>query len=463
VQRTRARLTTLFLLLGLSACSGDDEKRALPVLLEVVAHRLDGEPPTQGLQVQKVGSTSLGPPIALVAVPGRPHVYEVPGAGAGRYGLTLPGGWGMLSVSGQPPFLQPDGRPTRVNVGRPHTMYCTAMSIDRPLGEVWGARRVDPSGALGAALHLEVQADDKGWILLRFKPEEWAGPMALQGRFADGRLTELVLTKPGVGGRPILRQLNAEPTAPLRVTVVGGEAGGAGVWVRARVLGLPLDEVQERPVRDGVAEFEGIATSKEGLEIEVQAGPERATYRLATDAWARLGEVRLLAPLPGRTRAIVSGVSPADLVRVQLRRGDESSYGWVPHASDANAAWVEAAPGTWRVLVETKHGFAQSEVTVEGNLTMSTAVTELGTATVVGTLRGATEARLVWERQERGRGVLAHGFVVVVRGGAFEVTLPAGTYRLFVENASGVRGAPQEFALMPGQRVSATLDAPPEK
>ena len=69
----------------------------------------------------------------------------------------------------------------------------------------------------------------------------------------------------------------------------------------------------------------------------------------------------------------------------------------------------------------------------------------------------------MWERQEDGRGVLGDGFVVFARGGAFEVTLPAGTYRLFVENASGVRSAPQEFALMPGQRVSATLDAPPEK
>ena len=94
-------------------------------------------------------------------------------------------------------------------------MYCISMNIDRPLGEVWAARRVEPSGALGAALHLEVQADDKGWVLLRFKPEEWAGPMALQGRFADGRLTELVLTTPGEAGRPLLKQFNLEPTAPL--------------------------------------------------------------------------------------------------------------------------------------------------------------------------------------------------------------------------------------------------------
>ena len=293
---TTARLTTLLLLLGLSACSGDDEKRALPVLVEVVTHRLDGAPPQQGLQVHHVTHTVAEAPITLVAVPGRPNVFEAPGAKAGRYGLTLPGGWGMISVTGQPAFLQPDGRPTKINVGRPHTMYCISTTIDRPLGEVWAARRVEFSGALGAALHVEVQADDKGWILLRFKPEEWPGPMALQGRFADGRLTELVLTTLGAGGRPILKQFNAEPTAPLRVAVVGGEAGGAGVWVRARVLGLPLDEVQEQPVRDGLAAFDGLATSRDGLELTVESGGEKATYRMESETWARAGEVRLLAP-----------------------------------------------------------------------------------------------------------------------------------------------------------------------
>lgn len=433
------------------------------MLVEVVAHRFDGEPPKHDLAVRRATKMGAGPPIALVPVAGRPNVYEVPGAEAGRYVLTLPDGWGALFVT-LPPFLQPDGRPTRVNAGRPHTMYCTSSAPGRQLGEEWAARRVEPSGALGAALHLEVKPDGEGWVLLRFRPEEWATPMALQGRFADGGLTELVLTTPAASGHPILRQLGAEPTARLLVTVVGGEGAAATTWVRARVLGLPLEEMHERPVRDGSARFEGLATSREGLEITVGEGPEAVRHRFTTAQWARAGEVRLLGPRAGSERVNLPDLSAGDIVHVQMREEGGSSYGLVPHEQDGTGAWLRVGPGDWRALVETTKGFVQLRFAVRPGAVSATKPTAPEMPAVVrGTLKGAAAARIVWERLEDERPVLAHGFTAFVSGGAFESTLPPGTYRFSLENAGGVRGASTEIALMPGQQVSLPpQDVPPE-
>jgi hypothetical protein len=451
-RRRRLRASAAALLLGLAACGPDERSGPLPVLVEVVAHRLDGEPPKQGLAVRRAASTGPGPAIPLVPVPGRPNVYEAPGAEEGRYVLALPDGWGPLFV-GVPPYLQPDGRPTRMNAGRPHTMYLASIAPGRQLGETWAAKRVEPSGALGAALRVEVQPDGESWVLLRFRPEEWAGAMAVQGRFTDGSLTELVLTTPAEGGRPILRQLNAEPTAPLVVTVVGAE-GAPGAWVRARVLGLPLDEVEERPVRDGAARFEGLATSREGLEVTVGEGAEAATHRFATTEWARAGELRLLALGPGRERVDL-GPSAGEVLRVQLRPEAGSSYGLVPFEKDGAAAWLGVPPGDWRALVETATGVVSLRFAVRSGAPPPTqAGMPLASAVARGTLKGAASARVVWERLEDGRAVLGHGFTVRARGGAFESTLPPGTYRLSVANEQGVRGRPTEVALTPGQQLS---------
>jgi hypothetical protein len=463
-RRAGAWLAAALACVSLAAC-GDDPAPALPVLVHVVAHRFDGEPPSRELAVRRLGSTTLEAPIPLVPVAGRPHVYEARGATAGRYVLVLPEGWGPLASSVQP-YLQPDGRPTRMNVGRNYTIYCAASGVDRPLGDVWGARRVEPSGALGAALHLDVQPDGAGWVLLRFKPEEWAGPLALQGRFTDGRLTELVLTTPSEGGRPILRHLAVEPVAPLDVPVVGAETAAAPLWVLARVLGLPLDEVQQQPVREGVARFDGLATSRDGLELTLGDGPDAPRFRLATEAWARGGEVRLLAPLPGRVPVRLPMPADAQLVRVQLRPEEGSSYGWVPARVDGGGVLVDVAPGTWRALVETSKGFHESRFRVPANgemVYLSSVVDPQSGAVVRGSVKGAGGERVVWERQEDGRGVLGHGFAVRVRSdGAFEVVLPAGAYRTVIETARGTRSAPRERTLMPGDQVSVALEAPPD-
>ena len=245
-----------------------------------------------------------------------------------------------------------------MSAGKTYTIYCLSTLVDRPLGEVWSAKRVDGAGALSAVLPLDVRVDAAGgWVVLRLRPADWPGPMAFQGRFADGALTELVLTTLHAGGLPVLKQFAAEPVASLAVTVVGAAEPSAPLWVRARVLGLPLDEVAQQPVRDGVASFANLATSRDGLEVALGDDPDAPTYRLKTEAWSRAGEVRVHAPLPGRLPVRLP--APPASRTCACRSGPRTRR---PTAGCRRRCGcgirLDLAPGRWRALVETQGGFA---------------------------------------------------------------------------------------------------------
>jgi hypothetical protein len=450
-------------ILGLAGC-GDDGPGAAsgPVpLVEIVTNRLDGEPPDHDLSIRRVEQGALGSPVALTPVPGRPRIYEARGATDGLYVLALPDGWGPLFVV-TPPRVSA-GAPAKMSAGRPHTIYLTSRLLDRVLGETWAVRRVGPGGDLGPPLPLKVEMDGNGWVLLRMKPEDWAGPVVFQGRFDDRTLTEQVPTTLRERGLPILRQLEPEPAGPLRVVVVGVPAG-VERWVHLRVLGLPIEEVQQRPVRDGVAEFPSVATPRGGLELRVGDDPDAYPYRVPSEVWARNGEVRVRDAGPqliGGLRVPVPGAST--LVRAQVRAEADESYGWAPAWAEGDAVVLPVNPGSWRVLVQTQAGFATGKVQVNADGTFETALGPVEPAAKVsGRVTGDTAGgRLVWRRIEDGQAVLAHGFVVGVgQGGAFQVALPPGEYRLELHGPEGARGAPRTHRFEAGEQVDLSLDMP---
>ena len=171
--------------------SGDAPHKLTWPLVELVGSALDGEPPTVGLRVQRATGAPPHREVALVPVPGRPHVFEATGAPDGRYLVNMPDGWGMMFVN-QLPLLQPGGNPARVRVGRDHTIQAFSGAGGRALGTEWGVRRLEAHGALGASVLVKVEPDADDVVLLRWPAEEWHGDVSLQGRFADGGLTDVM-------------------------------------------------------------------------------------------------------------------------------------------------------------------------------------------------------------------------------------------------------------------------------
>lgn len=455
-------LAALLAVLLLGGC-GDERSGPQEALIEVVANPLDGEPPSHDLVLRPRERGASGPAVRLTPVQGRPRVYRASGLGEGTYELGLPDGWAQLSTSG-PSYVQRDGRPARVSVGRPHTLYLTSVATGRPLGGEWAVRRVDAAGQPAAAVPVKVEIDGNAWVLLRLDPGEPEGTLVVQGRFEDRGLTQHFpfLLRPG--SLPAVRQLEAEPSLRLRVAVVGIPAG-AERWVHARVLGLPLDERRQSPVRDGAAEFPLLAASPGGVELRLGDGEGAATFRLPSEAWTRAAEVRLHDGPGDPERGARLALPAGTVVRgVQVRADDEDAYGAVPFRVEEGLLRLAVAPGAWRVLVQSASGWASGRVTLaaDGTTTPAALGAIEAAASVQGNVvGGAGGTRLHWERLEDGRRVGGDGFVVAAGlGGAFEASLPAGDYEVTLVGSAGARSAPRRFPLEAGQHVNAAFDAP---
>ena len=136
-------LAALLLAGGLGGCGGESGSEGGAPRLELLVCELDGEPPTQGLTVERrEGRQMSNKPLAARPVAGLPRVFEVPGAADGQYYLRLPDGWGQLVLNSLP-HLEAGGRPALFRVGRPHTLYLDSHLRGRLLGDVWGARYPD--------------------------------------------------------------------------------------------------------------------------------------------------------------------------------------------------------------------------------------------------------------------------------------------------------------------------------
>lgn len=452
----------LLTLLALAGCGERPGTASDDPLVLVLGCPPDGPPPTQGLVARTVVQGRLSEAFPLVPAPGRPPgTYRVPGAPETGFLLELPDGWGMLSRMGVP-HLRRGGEPTLVRVGRFHSLYVISGTRERPLGDVWGLRRVDPGQGLREALPLEVVPSEDGYTILRLRPADWTGGLALQGRFADGSLTETVLLQPKERGLPIYRVLQGEPLAPLQVVVVGASA--PDTWVRVRVLGLPVEETQRRPLRDGVASFPGVSTTGEGVEVLPDERTPVGALRLPPGGWMREAEVRLRAPPGPDARALHLSLPADEEVRlVQLRGAAEASYGRVPFRVADGQIEVSLEPGAWRALVSTARGLraAAFEVPAAGPV----AAVPLGAPTAPVTVRGRVEqlqgGTVAWQRDEDGRWVLGQGFVAAIRsGGAYEAELPAGRYRLRLTAPDGTVDERRERTFEPGALVSLDLDPP---
>lgn len=458
--RPRLRWTlaaSLSLLVG--AC-GDPPAAPAP-LLELAASSLDGEPPTEGLSVERAEPGAPKGSYPLTPVPGRRLVFQAQGAPRGAYLLRMPGAWAMLGTSILP-ALEPDGRLTRIRVGRHHTLYLVSHRSQRPLGDTWALRRLLPEEERGRAVPMRVEQDALGTVLIRVPPEEWRGTLELQGRFADGGLCEHWPFYPGEFGLPILRSLEPEPLAPLRVPVVGAPPEG-DTWVTARILGLPLVEQQSAPVRDGAAEFAGLPTTGLSLELETgEVGP-LGPLRLPAGSWYDEGEIRLHAR-PARSRPVRLTLPPgAPVSRCQIGAPGGGSFGLVAYREEAGGLVLEAAPGAWRLLLTRGggHAFGRFEVPAEGEPTGVDVGPTAPDAVVRGIVAGGDRGRLLWERLEADVPALGHGFVSALRtGGAFAASLPPGTYRLTIESPHGLRDASRTLTLAPGEQRSLSLDAP---
>lgn len=463
------RLALLVALPGLLAGCGDDPPAAggpAPQVL-LVACGLDGPPPTTGLRVQNLRKDAPpGPEIPLVPVPGRPGVYDAPGAVDGLYHLLMPAGWGHL-ISDRVPFLQPGGNPARFVVGRAHTLYAGSHVRGRTLGDEWGVRRIEPSGVLGARLDVRVEQDaDLGLTLVRFRPEDWPGNLAYQARFLDGGLTEVVITTFKDAHRPVFRELEPEPLGPLRVTPAASRpVPDDALWVHAEVEGLPLAERQQRPVRGGRADFPGIPMGGTGVRVTLGEEGAASSLLLEPREWTALGDVRVWHGATGAEPATwipVEWSGDAAGLRVQIRDEAGSSYGLVPTRSQGGTHSALVPAGRWRLLATGAAG--SIEGTADTSRGPSAAEVRwsppVAWAVVQGLAAGGAGRRIAWSRREGAVSVLAHGFVLRAdSGGRFKGRLPPGVYDVAVEAADGSFGRPKRVTLEPGGHLSLPLDA----
>ncbi len=457
-----ARITRLALaalgVLPLPAC-GPSPAPAEP-LVELVTSPLDGAAPREGLVMERAEPGAPRGSYALTPVPGRPGVFEARGAPRGGYLLRMPPGWGMLGTN-RLAALQPDGIPAPVHVGRSHTLYLLSHRAQRPLGATWALRRSAPPEERGQAIPVRVEQEPGGQVLIRVPPEQWRGALELQGRFADGGLVERWPFFPGEHGLPILRRLEPEPLAPLLVPVAGAPVEG-GLWVTARVLGLPLPEEARAPVREGAASFPGLPTTGEQLELVAGDEGSLGALRLPPGGWFDEGEVRLHARPAGARVVLLPLPSGAPPSRCQVAGPTADAFGLVPFRTEQGRLAVELAPGAWRLLLTQPgaHVGGQVEVPEAGEATVVYAPSEPD-AVVRGVVTGGDRGRVVFERLETGAPRLAHGFVASVRtGGSFVARLPPGPYRLTVETARGARDGSRTFHFAPGEQRSLSLEAP---
>ncbi len=449
---------------GLGGCGGDSGSGGAAPRFQLLVCELDGEAPTQGLTVERLeGRQMSNRPLAAHPVAGQPKVFEVPGAGDGLYYLRLPDGWGHLVLNSLP-RLEAGGRSALFRVGRPHTIYLASHVRGRLLGDVWGARKPQPNGDPGPTVRLVLQNDPSGVTILRVPPEQWAGPITLMGRFADGGLTEMVLTELKEHGRPVYRELEPEPIGPLRVSVASPEPlADDALWAHVSAQGLPIEDHQQQPVRGGSAFFRAVPAGGSGVAVSLGDGPDVPRFHIGPAGWREEGELRIHAPPRAPVLVELTGVKGGDLLRVQARREDGDSYGLLPlvHPEAGDVVSVRLDVGRWRLLIDDGTNMRIRRLSVDGP--GKVAVLEdpppEPPATVQGTLTMGDGRRLLWQREEDGRLVLGQGFVL--RGGAggrYRGRLPPGAYQLAVEDLNGVLGKPRRVVLTAGMQMSLPLD-----
>jgi hypothetical protein len=151
-----------------------------------------------------------------------------------------------------------------------------------------------------------------------------------------------------------------------------------------------------------------------------------------------------------------------DLV-VQVRAEGGDGYGVVPVQRQGGAPHVLLDPGPWRLFIDDGTNLRMRRIRVDGSavVEMLEDVPRAAPAQVQGNVEGGEGLRVLWQRREDGRLVLAHGFVLPTgSGGRYRGRLPAGTYEVVVENLRGQRSPPRKVELTPGMQLSLPLRAP---
>jgi hypothetical protein len=434
--------------------------------IELVVCTSDGQPPREGLTVERVERSGLGPPLPLRPVAGEPLLFDAPGVVDGSYHLKLPDAWGHLFIN-RLPRLTPGGPPARVRVGRPHSFYLVSHQPRRLLGDTWGALRPHGDGAPGTPIPLEVEQDPHGITILRVAPEHWDGPLVLMGRFVDGGLTQTWVGQLKPPGKPIYYELDPEPLAPARVVVAAPQpVPDDTVEVELRVLGLPLPESQRGKVRGGRVDLPGVSVGGTGVEVQVGAAGPASIVHFAAGAFHAVGDLRVHLPpaSPTPARVVLEGVTDGPDLVVQVRTEGGDGYGVVPVQRVAGSApHVLLDAGRWRMIIDDGTTFRTRQLHVHGPTHVETLqdLPPEPPATVQGYVEGAIGPRLVWERIEDGRRVLGHGFVLPTQaGGRYRGRLPAGAYELVVEDARGQRHKPRRVDLTPGMQLSLPMRLP---
>jgi hypothetical protein len=449
---------------GLGGCGGEPGSGGGAPRFQLLVCEADGEPPTQGLTVERLEGRQLSNrPLVARPVPGQPRIFEVPGAPDGQYYLHLPDGWGHLFLNSLP-RLEAGGQLARLRVGRPHTLYLDSHVRGRLLGDVWGARKPQSNGDPGPAVPVEMVRDPGGITLVRLPAAQWAGPTTLMGRFVDGGLTEMILTELKEHGRPVYKELEPEPVGPLRVSIASPQPlADDALWAHVVAEGLPIEDHQQQPVRGGSAFFRAVPAGGSGISVSLGEGPDVPRFRIGPAGWREEGEVRLHAPPSAPVAVQLPGVKAAPMLRIQARREDGDSYGLVPwvRAEAGDDVSVRLDLGRWRLLIDDGTNMRIRRLSVDGpgKVAVLDDPPPEPPAIVQGTLTMGEGRRLLWQREEDGRLVLGQGFVL--RGGAggrYRGRLPPGAYRLAVEDLNGVIGKPRRIVLTAGMQMSLPLD-----
>ena len=449
---------------GFGGCGGDSGSGGDAPRFQLLVLEADGEPPTQGLTVERLEGRQLSNrPLAARAVSGQPRIFEVPGAPSGQYYLHLPGGWGHLFLNSLP-RLEAGGPPARLRVGRPHSFYLDSHVRGRLLGDVWGVRKPQSNGDPGPAVPVEMVRDPGGITIVRLPPAQWAGPTTLMGRYVDGGLTEMILTELKEHGRPVYKELEPEPVGPLRVSVASPEPlADDALWAHVVAEGLPIEDHQQQPVRGGSAVFRAVPAGGSGVSVSLGEGPGAAWFHIGPAGWREEGEVRLHAPPAAPVEVALEGVKATPTLRIQGRRDEGDSYGLLPviHAATGDSVSQRLDRGNWRLLIDdgTNMRIRRLSVAGPGQMTVLEDPPPEPPATVQGTLTMGDGRRLLWQREEDGRLVLGQGFVLRAgTGGRYRGRLPAGAYQLVVEDLNAVLGKPRRVVLTSGMQMSLPLD-----